>query len=284
MVLVVSNGAGARTVNSKPAGPARIRVANFYLVGGNTPGPPLDFYDVQQPGKSDKPLISNLHYGWTSAYVTPREDAGYSNLYIYPHGSKTWGKPFDGTRSGENIASSGWVAGQQETVVMGTDPSTFQPTFATVAEIEPSTPPGYKSALPWAAAGNKGILAVNVDGLIENTAKYGGVDVRIDGKCPDNVLPSGKPAHDSNNPTTPAAVSNYNAADFLVSKYTNHTVQIIPEPGPGQALSQQQCETAKSVKSLFVGTSWHNEPLLVFIIGPSPAKADFGVGARVANG
>ena len=283
IVLVVSATAGARTVSSELHGPARIRVANFYLVGGSKPGPALDFYDTQQPRKSDKPLISNLGYGQVSAYVTPREDAGYSNLYIYPAGSKTWGKPFDDTRSGENIASSGWVQGQQETVVMGTDPDTHQPTFATIAEIEPSTPPGYRSALLKWPPGTPdiGLLAVNVDGLIENTAKYGGVDLRIDGKCPDNTLITGKPARDSNNPTTPAALANYNAANFLLREQ-EHSLDVVAEPGPGQGLSQQQCDAATSEASLKVIVN-RVHPALVFIYGPSPAHINTAV-ARVANG
>ncbi len=176
--------------------PAKIRVANFFLVGGSTPGPALDFYDTQQPGNSDKPLISNLAWGKISAYVSPRADAGYSNLYIYPAGSKTWGKPFDGTRTGTNSSSSGWVAGQQETVVMGTDLSTRQPTFATVAEVEPKSA-DLESALLRPVAG-KGLLAVNVSGLIEGTRKWPNVDLRIDGVCPDNVETNGKPAQHSN--------------------------------------------------------------------------------------
>lgn len=272
MVLVVNPAAGARTVNFEPAGPptGKIRIANFFLVGGNKPGPALDFYDTQQPGKSDKPLISNLGYGQISPYVAPRADAGYSNLYIYPAGSKTWGKPLDGTRSGENIASSGWVQGQQETVVMGTDPSTNQPTFATVAEVEPSKPPGYKTALLKWPYGGKGLLATNVDGLIENTSKYGGIDLRIDGKCPDNTLTTGKPARDSNNPTAPAALSNYNAANFPLAP-GGHKLDIVADPGPGQGLSQQQCDAAKSEASLTVTVS-PNHAKLLFIYGPSPAK------------
>jgi hypothetical protein len=166
---------------------------------------------------------------------------------------------------------------------MGTDPSTHQPTFATVAEIEPSTPPGYKSALLKWPPGipHIGLLAVNVDGLIENTSKYGGVDLRIDGKCPDNTLTTGKPAHDSNNPTAPAALSNYNAANFLLREQ-EHTLDIVAEPGPDQGLSQQQCDAAKSKASLKVIVD-RVHPALIFIYGPSPADVKTAV-ARVANG
>jgi hypothetical protein len=100
-VTAVAGAQSLRPGGFEPSGPpaGKIRVANFFLVNGNKPGPPLDFYDTQQPAKSDKPLISHLGYGQISGYVSPRSDAGYSNLYIFPAGSKVWGKPVDGTRS-----------------------------------------------------------------------------------------------------------------------------------------------------------------------------------------
>jgi hypothetical protein len=259
--------------------PAAIRVANFFLVGRSKPGPALDFYDTQQPGKADKPLISNLGYGQISAYVSPRADAGYSNLYIYPAGSKTWGKPFDGTRTGTNISSSGWVAGQQETVVMGTDTSTLQPTFATVAEVEPKGA-DLKSALLTPSAG-KGLLAVNVSGLIEGTSKWPDVDLRIDGFCPDNVETNGEPAQHSNASLEPAMLADYNAANFPLSP-GKHELSVVDNPGPsskptvttpsqsGQVLTWEECKTAPSLAGVGVNITTKT-PTLVFLFGTSPA-------------
>jgi hypothetical protein len=266
--LVVTAAAGARPNGFEPAGPptGKIRVANFFLVNGTKPGPALDFYDTSQPAKTDKPLISHLAYGHISVYVSPRSDAGYSNLYMFPAGSKAIGKPVDGMRSGTNIANSGWVQGQQETVVMGTNASPNNPTFATVAEVEPKTA-GLETAL-LKPPGGKGLLAVNVSGLIEGTSKYGDIDLRIDGTCPDNVLKTGKPAQDSNNPTTPASLGNYNAADFPLSP-GKHKLNVVAEPGPGQGLTQQQCDSAPAKTSVAVKIT-KAPPTLVFIYGSSP--------------
>lgn len=270
--LAITAGAGARSLRSQsfePAGPptGKIRVANFFLVNGTKPGPALDFYDTSQPGKTDKPLIANLGYGQISAYVSPRSDSGYSNLYLFPAGSKTSGKPIDGYRSGTNIANAGWLQGQQETVVMGTNASPSNATFATVAEVEPKVD-DLKTALLKPPAG-KGLLLVNVAGLIEGTSKYGDVELRIDGTCPDNVLTTGKPAQDSNNPTTPASLSNYNAANFPLSP-GSHKLSVVAGPGPGSGLSQQQCDTAPAKASVAVKIT-KTPPTLVFIYGPSPA-------------
>jgi hypothetical protein len=269
--LVVTAIAGASALparGSEPAGPptGKIRVANFFLVNRVKPGPALDFYDVSQPSKTDKPLISHLSYGQISSYVSPRADAGYSNLYIFPAGSKTWGKPLDSLRSGTNISNSGWVQGQQETVVMGTSTDVNQPTFAEVAEVEPKSADLKTMLLK--PAGGKGLLAINVNGLIEGTAKYGDIDLRIDGACPDNTLTTGKPAQDSSNPTTPAALANYNAADFPLS-LGSHKLNVVAEPGPGSGLDQQQCAGAPAKASLAVKIS-KAQPTLVFIYGASP--------------
>jgi hypothetical protein len=271
--LAGCSAAGASSFKAQgfePAGPptGKIRVANFFLVGRAKPGPALDFYDTQQPSNTDKPLISHLGYGQISAYVAPRSDAGYSNLYIFPAGSKSSGKPLDGLRSGTNISNSGWVQGQQETVVMGTSTDVNQPTFATVAEVEPPKSADLKSAL-LKPAGGKGLLAVNVSGLVEGTAKFGDVDLRIDGTCPDNDLTTGKPAQDSNNPTTPASIANYNAADFPLA-VGSHKVNVVPEPGPGSGLTQQQCQSAKASASVAVKVS-STPATLLFIYGVSPA-------------
>jgi hypothetical protein len=270
--LLVTAGAGARSLRTQASVPAvppaaKIRVANFFLVGRSKPGPALDFYDTQQPGKSDKPLISNLAYGRISAYVSPRADAGYSNLYIYPAGSKTWGKPFDGTRTGTNISSSGWVAGQQETVVMGTDLTALQPTFATVAEVEPKSA-DLKSALLGPVAG-KGLLAVNVSGLIEGTSKWPDVDLRIDRFCPDNVETNGTPAQHSNASLEPATLADYNAANFPLSP-GKHELSVVDNPGPGQVLTWEECKTAPSLAGVGVNITTKT-PTLVFLFGTSPA-------------
>jgi hypothetical protein len=274
-VLVVTGVAGARSLQTQsfePAGPptGKIRVANFFLVNGNKPGPALDFYDTSQPAKSDKPLISHLGYGKISAYVSPRSDAGYSNLYIFPAGSRTSGKPVDGTRSGTNIANSGWVQGQQETVVMGTNASPNQPTFSTVAEAEPPKSAELKTAL-LKPTGGKGLLVVNVSGLIEGTTKYGDVDLRIDGSCPDNVLTTGKPAQDSNNTTSPAALGNYNAANFPLAA-GSHKLNVVADAGPGSGLTQQRCDVAPAKASTVVKIT-KAQPTLLFIYGPSPAAS-----------
>jgi hypothetical protein len=271
--LIVTAVAGAESLRAQgfePSGPptGKIRVANFFLVNGTKPGPPLDFYDVQQPGKSDKPLISNLAYGHISSYVSPRADAGYSNLYIFPAGSQTWNKPVDGTRSGTNISNSGWVQGQQETVVMGTNASPNEPSYATIAEVEPPKSADLKTAL-LKPAGGKGLLVVNVSGLIEGTSKYGDVDLRIDGTCPDNIdATTGKAAQDSNNPTTPASLGNYNAANFPLTP-GSHKLNVVDEPGPGSGLTQQQCDTAPAKASVAV-TVKKTPPTLVFVYGSSP--------------
>ncbi len=270
--LAVTSAAGARLHHAEgfePAGPptGKIRIANFFLVHGVKPGPALDFYDTSQPAKTDKPLISNLGYGQISGYASPRSDAGYANLYIFPAGSRVFGKPVDGLRSGTNISNAGWVQGQQETVVMGTNASPNQPTFATVAEVEPPKSADLKTAL-LKPPGGKGLLTVNVSGLIEGTSKYGDVDLRIDGTCPDNVLTTGKPAQDSNNPTTPATVSNYNAANFPLSP-GSHKLNVVADPGPGSGLTQQQCDTAPAKTSVVVKIT-KAQPTLLFLYGPSP--------------
>ena len=48
-------------------------------------------------------------------------------------------------------------------------------------------------------------------------------------------------------------------------------LDIVADPGPGQGLSQQQCDAAKSEASLTVTVS-PNHAKLLFIYGPSPAK------------
>jgi hypothetical protein len=202
--------------------------------------------------------------------VSPRSDAGYSNLYMFPAGSRTFGTPVDGTRSGTNIANSGWVAGQQETVVMGTNASPNQPTFATVAEAEPPKSADLKTAL-LKPTGGKGLLVVNVSGLIEGTSKYGDVDLRIDGICPDNVQTTGKPAQDSNNTTSPAALGNYNAANFLLAA-GSRKLNVVADPGPGSGLTQQQCDIAPAKASIAVKIT-KAQPTLLFIYGPSPAAS-----------
>jgi hypothetical protein len=156
------------------------------------------------------------------------------------------------------------VHGQQETVVLGTNAN--QPTFATVAEVEPPKSADLKTAL-LKPTGVKGLLAVNVRGLIQGTSNYGDIDLRIDGTCPDNVLTTGQPAQNSNNPTTPATLGNYNAANFPLPP-GSHKLHVVADPGPGRGLTQQQCHTATAKASVAVNiTTAH--PALLFIFGSS---------------
>jgi hypothetical protein len=132
----------------EPTGPptGKIRVANFYLNAKGLPGATLDFYDTSRPSKSDKPLISGLKYGEISAYVSPRAagplsdftGADYAQLYIFQHGCKTFGGNVDGMQDGGNITQTGWVHGQQETLVLGDDEGLRpQPDSTDIAEVEP---------------------------------------------------------------------------------------------------------------------------------------------------
>src|SRR5487761_1788247 len=63
----------------------------------------------------------------------------YGNLYIFQHGCKTSGGKVDGMQSGTNLIETGWVHGQQETLVIGDGPDGLQtaPSFSTVNEVEP---------------------------------------------------------------------------------------------------------------------------------------------------
>jgi hypothetical protein len=151
---------------------------------------------------------------------------------------------------------------------MGTNASPNEPSFATIAEVEPPKSADLKTAI-LKPTGGKGLLVVNVSGLIEGTSKYGDVDLRIDGTCPDNVETTGKPAQNSNNPTTPASLGNYNAANFPLT-LGSHKLNVVDEPGPGSGLTQQQCDSAPAKASVAV-TITKTPPALVFVYGSSPA-------------
>jgi hypothetical protein len=266
-----------------PTGPpvGRIRVVNLYLLPTSKPGPALDFYDTSHPGASDKPLISHLAYGQVSAYVSPRAGEplnmvtiDYANLYMFPAGSKKFGAPIDFVQAGTNISNAGWVKGEQQTIVMGSGDqfgSLKSPSFAAVDEVEPPKSDNGQTELIKPPAG-MGLLVSNVEGLVEDTSKYGGVDLRIDGRCPDNILvATNKPANDSSDPTSPATISNYNAANFPLS-VGHHTLNVVDEPGPGSGLLQKQCQAAPAVTTTAVKIST-SAPTVVFIYGPNPAHA-----------
>jgi hypothetical protein len=269
-----SSGAGTAEPTGPPTG--KIRVANFYLNAKGSPGPTLDFYDTSRPSKSDKALISGLKYGEISGYVSPRAagpladftGADYAQLYIFQHGCKTFGGKVDGLQDGNNITQTGWVHGQQETLVLGDDDG-LQPYVSStdIAEVEPKKDDTGQSMIITPPHG-KGVLVADVFGLIEGTGKYGGVDLRIDGSCPDNILVGGQQASNSNNSTTPAALTDYSAANFPLP-YGSHTLNLVAEPGPGSGLTQQQCNKAPSVATTTVKLS-ASPPVIVFFYGTDP--------------
>ena len=125
---------------------------------------------------------------------------------------------------------------------MATDPNSGQPTFGTVAEVEPTTPPRVQGAL-LQPIGGKGLLVVNVSGLLEGTFKWPDVDLRIDGFCPDNLETNGKPAQHSNTSPEPAVLADYNAANFPLS-LGSHELYVVDNPGPGRAWNWEECKTA----------------------------------------
>jgi hypothetical protein len=275
---VQCGGTSAQAGTQEPTGPptAKIRVANFYLNANGSPGTTLDFYDTSRPSKSDKPLISDLQYGEISAYVSPRAEgplslytgADYAQLYIFQHGCKTFGGKVDGRQAGSNITQAGWVHGQQETLVLGdVDGLQPQPSSVDVAEVEPPKDHTGQSMIITPPHG-RGVLVADVFGLVENTGPYGGVDLRIDGRCPDNILVGGQPASNSNNATTPATLTDYSAANFPLP-YGSHTLNLVAEPGPGRGLSQQQCDTAPAVATTTVKIS-ARPPAIVFFYGRDP--------------
>jgi len=266
-----------------PQGPpvGRIRVVNLYLLPNGKPGPALDFYDTSRPDSSDKALISHLAYGQVSVYVSPRAGSpvklvtlDYANLYMFPAGSKKIGAHIDSMQAGSPIDNTGWLAGEQQTIVMGNGDQfgrVAQPSFATVDEYEPPHGQNGQTELIKPPAG-MGLLVTNVEGLVENTSKYGGVDLRVDGRCPDNVLvATNKPAQDSNDPTSPATLSNYNAANFPLSP-GSHTLNVVAQPGPGSGLTQTQCRAAPAVATTVVKVA-KSPPTIVFVYGPSPKQA-----------
>ena len=257
----------------EPTGPreAKIRVANFYLNANGTPGAALDFYDTGHPSNNDKPLISGLAYGQISRYVSPREEgppseftgADYGQLYIFPHGCKTFGGSVDGMQSGTNITNVGWVKGQQETLVLGDDDGLQpQPSSQAVEEVEPAH---YGQSEIIKATSGKGVLVVNTFGLISNTGKYPGVSLRIDGSCVDDVLVGGQ---SPSNGTIPALVSGYAAANFPLALGT-HTLNIVSDPAPGAGILQKPCDNAPAQSTTVVKVT-SRPTVIVFYYGSDP--------------
>lgn len=254
-------GAAGNAYEPKGSPTGKIRIANFFAPNGQ-PGPALDFYDTSHPGDGDTPLIANLAYGQVSAYVSPRApDPGgtYAQLYIFPAGSKAYKTAIDGMQSGGNVSPNGWVSGQQVTYVIGTDPQGFsggpQATFQQIDELGSAgghaafmTPPG-----------GDGLLATNTYGL-PHADSDPGVDVRVDGSCP-NVLVPGSASN------APYLTGDYGVQNFALPA-GSHNVEAVVEPAPGQGFTQDQCATATAAASTSVTVS-ANAPVLVFFYGPS---------------
>ena len=264
---------GSTTGNNsgfEPTGPptGKIRIANFFAPNGK-PGPALDFYDTSRPGANDPTLISNLAYGQVSEYVTPRAPAGdkYSNLYIFPAGSKTHGTQFIGMQSGSNISNAGWVAGQQVTYVMGTNDQGISgqpnPTFQEINEV----PYGTDSPATFATApAGKGVLATNIEGFPPGTQPN--PYVRVDGKCPPITDPlSTTPTTESNDSTSPGLLGNFNASSFVLAP-GSHALDFVLSADKGSGLDQAQCRAAKAVVST-TATVPAGGPVLVFLYGPT---------------
>lgn len=84
-------------------------------------------------------------------------------------------------------------------------------------------------------------------------------------------IATGKPASHSNDPTSPATLSDYNAALFPLPIGT-HTLNVVAEPGPGMGLSQKQCRAAAAVTTMTVKLA-KSPPTLLFIYGANPHQA-----------
>lgn len=261
------DGGGMYEPKGGPTG--KIRIANFYAPNGQQGGA-FDFYDTSHPTASDKPLIANLAYGQVSAYVTPRaSDAGsgsYSQLYVFPTGSQTFGAPTAGGQAGMNISNAGWQTGQQETIVMGTgDTGDNGAVFASWAAIDEAGNPSGQPVLVTPSSGD-GLLVTNVSG-IDNTDQER-VDLRIDGTCPNNIDPStGGPAEMGNVNTGPALLGNWNAGNFPLA-LGSHKLEVVLTPALGQGLSQDQCQAAPAVATLTV-TLAATPAVELFIYGPT---------------
>ena len=241
----------------EPTGPrvARIRVANFYIAPNGRAGPALDFYDTSQPSKSDKPLIADLKYGQLSAYVSPRSGgplSDYGNLYVFPTGSKKAGPKVDAMEAGTNISNAGWLAGEQQTIVLGSG-AQFGGTvsLSPIDEVEPAKI-GHSALLK--PPQGEGLLAINQSALVEMTSKFGGVEIRLDGHC------------DQKMSTQMANVDNYFFAPGT------HTMDVVPDPAPGTGLGETQCEKAQAVVTTKIKVT-RSAPTIAFIYGSSPFKA-----------
>ncbi|HEV2361173.1 MAG TPA: hypothetical protein VGS21_05685, partial [Acidimicrobiales bacterium] len=182
-----TGGSGCNNPYGEPTGPpiAKVRVANLLLLNGQ-PAPSYDFYDTSHPTSCDKPLISGLAYGQVSSYVSPRAEGpeqdftsgDYANLFIFAAGSKTYGQTLPGgDKSGSNITNSGWVQGDQETVVLS--PNVFnqevENSMGSSLMLEATTQHLLAVAAPPSGDGQ---LVVNQAGLIEGTKTLGLVEIR----------------------------------------------------------------------------------------------------------
>jgi hypothetical protein len=263
---------------SGPTGPrlAKVRVANFYLNANGTPGATLDLYDTPTPSKAEKPLISGLAYGQVSSYVSPRAEGpeslfvgnDYGSLFMFEHGCKTNGGTVDGEQPGSAIVQTGWLKGQQETVVMGDgfDGPQTSPSTLSIHEVEP---PHQGQTYVLKPPAGKGMLIVNDFGLVENTPKVPGVELRIDGHCANSILTGGPPA--SPNPGAFEAFIFQNTGDFPLSPGA-HTVNLVADPAPGAALNLQQCNAAPQRTYTKVKIS-PSAPVMLFVYGSDPYHA-----------
>ncbi|HUO48412.1 MAG TPA: hypothetical protein VMU09_06225 [Acidimicrobiales bacterium] len=245
---------------------AKIRVANFYASGGEPSGP-IDLYDTPRPCPGDKPLIAGLAYGQLSSYVSPRSDADYGNLYVFPAGSQVHAAPVIGMQGGTNISNAGWKKGDRQTVVIGVDNSTGTPTtsFQTIDESgnESGSPPILTSV-----PSGQGLLVVNAFGVV-HTNSDPDADLSIDGACPSPVDPS------TGQPTSSDLPGNVIAGlqNFLVAP-GSHTLGFVNEPAPGQAFTQAQCAAASPASTTSVPVSAASTQL-VLLYGPSQQSVKF---------
>ena len=150
-------------------------------------------------------------------------------------------------QSGTNITQTGWVKGQQETLVLGDGPDGLQsePASQTLSEVEPAH---YGPSEIIKDSKGKGVLVVNTFALTSNTGKYPGVSLRIDGSCADEVLVGGQ---SPSNGTIPALVSGYAAANFPLALGT-HTLNIVADPAPGEGILQKPCDSAPAQSTTVV--------------------------------
>ena len=245
---------------------AKIRVANFYASGGQ-PGGPIDLYDTPRPCPTDKPLIAGLGYGQLSSYVSPRSDASYGNLYVFPAGSQVHAAPVIGMQAGTNISNAGWKKGDQQTVVIGVDNSTGTPTTSFQTIDESGNESGSPTILTSVPSG-QGLLVVNAFGVVHATSDPD-ADLSVDGACPSPVDPS------TGQPTSSDLPGNVMAGlqNFLVAS-GSHTLGFVNEPAPGQGYTQAQCAAASPASTTSVPVN-AGSTQLVLLYGPSQQSVKF---------